>query len=309
MSKNQKIYEFVTKKVLARLQDAIDENKNFHWVKGWSGLATANAIMWKRNNTRYRGINALLLDGLYITYKQLQEFQIRQPEQQFKIKKGCHQETVYFYKFSKIKEEVEQPDGSMKTETKTIPLMRFYNVFSINDIEGLSDYFKVDEYEHTLNEKMFEADKIIEDYCLRDNLKFDVVKGSDRCFYRPSSHLVNVPDKSQFKSVYEYYSSLFHELVHSSSKSLNRELGLGFGSEKYSKEELVAEIGSQMLMSYLGLDIEDTNVFDNSIAYLQGWLGHIKDSDVSFIVQEANQATKACDLILNQLYEASEEVA
>ena len=78
---------------------------------------------------------------------------------------------------------------------------------------------------------------------------------------------------------------------------LERETGGRFGDEKYSFEELVAEIGSEMICSYIG--IEDEESFSNSIAYIQGWLSKLDKTDLGFIVKAANQAQKACDLILN----------
>ena len=74
-------------------------------------------------------------------------------------------------------------------------------------------------------------------------------------------------------------------------------------SEKYSKEELIAELGSAFLCSTFGIESD----FDNSVAYLQGWLKAIKDSDSSMIVKAATAAQKACDLILNVSYAENKE--
>jgi len=67
-----------------------------------------------------------------------------------------------------------------------------------------------------------------------------------RAYYRPAIDLVNVPAIRYFESGEEYYSTLFHELAHSTghAKRLNRE-GVNevaaFGTAIYSKEELIAE--------------------------------------------------------------------
>ena len=300
MKKNDGIYEVITKRVVKQLENAIKNGERFHWTKDWKGIVTGNAISFlSKNFTPYRGINKLFLDGLYITYKQFQEFQLKHPEIQFKIKKGCHQETVYFYKI--IESKTEDDNGEEKTVA--FPMMRFYKVFSINDIENLPQFFKVEEKEHSLTDAMAEAESIIADYCKRDGLRLDIVEGSDRCFYRPSEHKVNVPKIGQFKTAEGYYAALFHELVHSTSKTLGRELGGFFGSEKYSKEELIAELGSAFLCSTFGIASD----FDNSVAYLQGWLKAIKDSDPSLIVKAATAAQKACDLILGVTYAEKEE--
>lgn len=295
MSKNTAIYEVITKKVIEQLENAIKTGERFRWIKGWNSgmLPTGNFISYLGNDFRpYRGINQLLLSELYITYNQLMDFQKKHPEKEFKIRKGCHKETVYFYKLNEVK--VENEEG--EEEVRVLPLMRFYSVFSYKDIEGLDEFVKVEEFEHDFTENMRKADSVIENYCERDGLDFQIVEKSDRCFYRPSTHMVNVPPAKQFKSASEYYSSILHELVHSTSKKLGRDVANGFGSEDYSFEELIAELGAAMLMSILG--IADDKTFENSTAYLQGWLKKIKDSDPSFIVKAANAAQKACDYIL-----------
>ena len=307
MSKNEKIYEVITKKVIEQLEAAIKSGEKFHWIKGWNSgcVPTGNFISYLGEDfVPYRGINQLLLDGLYLTYNQLLDFQKKHPDKDFRIKNGCKKETVYFYKINEITVKNEETG---EDEIKTIPLLRFYSVFSYKDVEGLEEFVTIPEYEHSLTENMHKADKIIEDYCTRDNLKFEVVEKSDRCFYRPSKHMVNVPAPKQFKSINEYYSSVFHELVHSTSKTLGREVGTGFGSKKYSFEELVAELGSQMLCNVLGIADADTE--KNNVAYLQNWLKHLKENDPSTIVKAATQAQKACDLILNVKANQAENAA
>ena len=106
--------------------------------------------------------------------------------------------------------------------------------------------------------------------------------------------------KEQYKAINEYYSTTFHELTHSTGHKnrLNR-LQTGavaaFGGEEYSKEELVAEIGSASLMNMLG--IETTKTFRNSAAYIQSWLKVLKN-DNKFIVSAASKAEKAVNYIL-----------
>ena len=104
----------------------------------------------------------------------------------------------------------------------------------------------------------------------------------------------------QFKELAEYYSTAFHELTHSTGhpSRLNRLTKVAcFGSEDYSKEELVAEIGAAALVNHAGL--ETSSSFRNSAVYVQSWLKALRD-DKRLIVSAAGQAEKACNLILNQ---------
>ena len=106
--------------------------------------------------------------------------------------------------------------------------------------------------------------------------------------------------KEQYKVINEYYSTTFHELTHSTGHKsrLNRlETGAvaAFGGTEYSKEELVAEIGSASLMNLLG--IETVKTFRNSAAYIQSWLQVLRN-DNKFIVSAISKAEKAVNYIL-----------
>ena len=120
----------------------------------------------------------------------------------------------------------------------------------------------------------------------------------DKAFYRPSNDTIVLPMMSQFAETAEYYSTAFHEMVHSTGHSnrLNRLTQTAhFGNEEYSKEELVAEIGASALVNQAGLETEKS--FRNSTAYVQSWLNVLKN-DKRFIVSASGKAEKAVELIL-----------
>ena len=105
---------------------------------------------------------------------------------------------------------------------------------------------------------------------------------------------------SQFTCSEEYYSTLFHELAHSTmlEKRCNRKKDnehAHFGSAEYSREELVAEISSAMLCSVAGIEKN----LDNNVAYLQAWIKFL-NNDNKAIVYAAAKAEKATRYILNQ---------
>ena len=92
-------------------------------------------------------------------------------------------------------------------------------------------------------------------YCTRSGVKLQHQEG-DRAFYRPSTDSITLPLLAQFAETAEYYSTAFHELTHSTSHEsrLNRlDRTAFFGTEAYSKEELIAEIGAAALVNYSGL--------------------------------------------------------
>lgn len=126
---------------------------------------------------------------------------------------------------------------------------------------------------------------------------------SNEAYYSPSRDLIHLPLLEQFKRQEEYYSTAFHEATHSTGhKTRLDRLGTGlqvasFGSESYSKEELVAELGSATILNMLGIETDKS--FRNSTAYIQNWLSVLK-SDVKFIVSASSKAEKAVKYILNE---------
>ena len=110
-----------------------------------------------------------------------------------------------------------------------------------------------------------------------------------------------MPEIGQYTELAEFYSTIFHEAVHSTGHQsrLNRITDIArFGSESYSKEELVAELGASYLVNAAGLDT--TKSILNSAAYIQGWLSKLKN-DKHFIISAAGKAEKAVELILGNL--------
>ena len=133
--------------------------------------------------------------------------------------------------------------------------------------------------------------------------------GSNRACYSKSLDLVQMPDRVSFESAEEYYSTLFHELTHSTGhpRRLNRSTLATFerfGDEKYSAEELVAEMGAAFLCGLTGIE---NKTIRNSAAYLHSWLGMLKQ-DSRLVLIAAGQAQKAADMILNQQAPPAQEV-
>jgi len=67
-----------------------------------------------------------------------------------------------------------------------------------------------------------------------------------------------------------------------------------FGSETYSKEELIAEFGAAFLCTHSGIAHA---TIQNSGAYIQSWLEKLKN-DKKLVVQAAHKAQKAVDYMM-----------
>lgn len=276
-----KVYSIVQDKIVKEIEEAIENGGTVPWRKPWKGGLPKNFITKKP----YRGINLLLLDGgSYLTFKQIKELQKKNPE--IKLRKGSQSHIVVFWKF--VEKENEETN-----EEEVIPVFRYYRVFSVADVDGIEE-----EQTYFENEPIEDAERLIEAY--KQEVSIRILTGSGRAYYTPLMDKITMPARTQFPEVEEYYSTIFHEMIHSTGhkKRLNRftnEDQTIFGSESYSKEELVAEIGSNMILSTLG--IENPKQQENTIAYLYGWLTAIK-KDAKLIVHAAQHAQKAADFIL-----------
>jgi antirestriction protein ArdC len=133
-----------------------------------------------------------------------------------------------------------------------------------------------------------------------DGLKLET--GGDRAYYRPSADKVQMPKPEQFNSLPHYYSTLLHEIGHSTGAEgrLNRE-GIagkdrGFGSPAYAKEELVAELASFFAATETGVPRQtDTE----HAAYLQNWAKVLRE-DQNALFKAAKDAGQAVDYILSK---------
>ena len=150
-------------------------------------------------------------------------------------------------------------------------------------------------------EEINKAEDIYNNFTQKPSLSF----GGNKAYYRPATHHIRMPEKEKFvaqTSIDDYYKTLFHELVHSTGHKdvLNRSSLVkcnNFGSEEYSKEELVAEIGSQFLVGLTGINPKDNQT--NTQAYINGWLKKI-GSDPRLVLQASQQAIKAVECILSK---------
>lgn len=278
------VYEMVTDRIIEQLENNIIPRQ-----RPWTGIRSGayNRISKKP----YSLLNQMLLqhEGEYATFAQWKDLGGH-------VRKGAKSEIVVFWKIQPIEETKE--DGTK--EVIQIPLLRYYNVFHISQVEGVEPLPKEE-----LNdiEPIEKAENMLHDYWTRENLTVEHKAGND-AYYSPSRDLIRLPLFEQFTDANEYYSTAFHESVHSTMKETrcNRAEDrkgklVAFGSEEYSKEELVAEIGSASLMNIIG--IETNKSFRNSSAYIQGWLSKLR-SDVKFIVSASSKAEKAVDYILGE---------
>ena len=269
------IYAEITNRMIHEMEQGI-----IPWQKPWMA---AGAAISHTTGKAYSLLNQMLLGraGEYLTFKQVQQ-------EGGYVRKGEKAHMVVFWKW--IDKEDEETH-----EITQIPFLKYYNVFHIDQCEGIkAKHMQTNPNPTSADET---AENIIAAYVKREGVQLDHIEG-DKAYYQPTTDHIVLPLLKQFKETAEYYSTAFHEMVHSTGhmKRLARlDTTANFGSEEYSKEELVAEIGSAALVHHAGL--ETAGSFRNSAAYVQNWLQVLKD-DKRFIVSAAGKADKAVNFIL-----------
>lgn len=298
MSQNN-VYQMVTDRIVAQLEQGL-----IPWHKPWTGvgLEDGGAVNYVSRKP-YSMLNQMLLgrEGEYLTFKQIKE-------RGGSIKKGAKAGVVVFFTTTTYtKREEVQEDSSTETvnvvKEHLMPVLKYYNVFHIDDCEGIESKIKVEEDAGPKISPIESAEKVLNGYVEREKeLQFRNNIPTDRAYYSPTLDLISVPMLTQYEIAEEYYSTTFHEAIHSTmpenrcNRKSEQKLA-AFGSEDYSREELVAEIGSAMLCNNVGIDCE--KAFKNSVAYIQGWLKKLKN-DNRMIVWAASRAEKAAKYILGE---------
>jgi len=300
-------YEIITEQITKKMEAGI-----IPWVKPWhtdawtcENMVSLFPAYSYSTGKRYNFMNQMLLGfeaGEFATFNQIKAAGGT-------VKKGekSHVVAGWIVDTKARKDANGDPvideDGDQVMEKRFA--LRYYRVFNIltqcEGIEPKHTWTKDEAPKANLNPEAA-AEQIIDRYInSADAPKFTVLEGSNRAYYSPAEDAVVIPAMSQFEIVEEYYSTAFHELTHSTMKESRcnrRETGkiAAKGNKEYSKEELVAEIGSCFLSNSAGLNSE--KAFNNSVAYLQGWLSALKN-DPKMIVHASAQAEKAAEYILN----------
>lgn len=308
----------------------MEQMKASDWKKGWIGGTSGFAGLPQNVGDRnYSGSNSFFLQlqtaaqgyrlPVYLTFKQAHNLKahVLKGEKAFPV--------VYWDVLVKDKNGHKVSSDEYKAMSKeekkgmdVIPFFKAFPVYNIDQtnlaevqperVQKLMEKFKVPElrdkegmYAHAALDRMIETQGWL--------CPIQANKREDGAYYSPTRDIVVLPMKEQFnigntlEEIYrggmEFYSTMLHEMTHSTMtpERLNREMGGRFGDPKYAKEELVAELTAAMISHSMGFD---SKVTDNSAAYLDSWIGVLKQ-EPKFIVSIMADVNKASDLILDQV--------
>lgn len=308
------LYQQVTDKIIVAI-----ENGTLPWRKPWrtnKPRISPNAAMPCNGTTGYlySGVNVLLLwiaaaekgyeANRWLTYKQAQAV-------------GGHvragETATLAVVFKPWDKQVKDTDGKPQLDDDgnplkmRIPMLKPLYLFNVAQCDDLPDSIvgeppaDAPEQDVTrVDEKIQEQVNTMVEAC---GVQFDRIY-QDKAFYSPGRDQIVLPQVRQFRTEVDYWSTLLHELVHSTghAKRLNREgitlTSRRFGDPLYAFEELVAELGSAFLCAQLGIF---GNVQHDS--YLESWLKVLR-KDKRAIFRASKQAREASEFLLAPLVEA-----
>lgn len=282
MSKTEDLYGMVTDRLISEI-----EKGGLRWIKGWTEIGLP---MNGATKTNYRGINTLWLmmeirskgykSNKFYTYKQVTGLKGH-------VVAGSKGMPVFFYK--RIEIDVENRETGLM-EKKTIPLMRSFVVFNQDQTS-----LKGSDADEQVKDPI-EIIKVCEDIAGWSDCPNLMTDSS--AYYMPRWDLIGIPDMQSFRTAEMYYATLFHEMIHSTGSNgrLNRIGIVGrsrFGSDNYSEEEIIAELGACVLCAKAGI-FEDS--VTNNSAYINSWLRRLR-KDKKFIFKVMRQVQTSVDLV------------
>lgn len=276
------IYQSITDRFIEQLKKG-----TVPWQQPWTSCVQ-NIISRKP----YRGINAFMLgmtdrtSPFWLTFKQALDLGGH-------VKKGEKSLPVIYYKI------LERRDGSGNLKIREdgrpdrVPFVRWANVFNLDQTEGIEA--PVISTTQSAGEPLEKAAAIV-----RNAKLCPIQHAGFAATYSPKDDVIRLPAPTTFRTQHDYFQTLFHEMTHATGHGsrLDREgitQPVRFGSERYSKEELIAELGAAFLSNEAG--ILDQVQFDNSAAYLASWVEKL-ENDPRMIVSAASHAQKSADFVL-----------
>lgn len=304
--KNDKA-EIVKQQLAERFIHCLDDKKE-EWSKNWKiGNGACNGI----SNRKYAGLNRFLLTF----YSQEEKY-----------------EGNRFYTFNQIKENGYHLENA---KGKGIPIIYpMFNYFKdgatdysdrklvgvskksemIRSGEATESNFKwaYASVKYVFSEDLVkEIERDPQQHIYSNDEKFEFLKGfmkeigvelyqskiNERCYYDIDKHRIVLPPDNHFFNKEALLSTLAHEIAHSTSKGLEREVTGEFGSEEYAKEELRAEIASAYICAELGIDTSMNE--NNNVAYIQSWSTAIKDN-YKYLEDAVKDADKICNYVIEK---------
>lgn len=290
--KELNVYQIVTERIINQLMDG-----TIPWRQPWcSPKFTDKFTNYVTGRPYESAINRMLLGkpGQYVTFKQVTDLKAS-------IRKGAKSTIVTYWAMfvpkELRKEEKERLEKGESTDDLKVPVLKYYRVFNVDDVEGLPK--KETAEFHPAESPTDIATFTIQDYCGRTGVTVNATP-CNSCTYDETTDTVTLPEAEQFTYEEDWYGRIFDGLVRSTAleKRCNRKPASNDdkGMKYLVREDLIAEIGSSMLMNEAELERKETT--DNTAAACKKWLEVLKN-DYKVIISACKQSETAARFILN----------
>ena len=304
--KNDKA-EIVKQQLAERFIHCLDDKKE-EWSKNWKiGSGACNGI----SNRKYSGLNRFLLTfysqeekyegNRFYTFNQIKE-------------KGYHLENakgkgipVIYPMFNYFKDgATDYSERKLVGVSKKSEMIRFGEATESNfkwayaSVKYVYSEDLVKEIEREPQQHIYSNDEkfeFLKGFMKETGVEFYQSKINERCYYDIDKHRIVLPPDNHFFNKEALLSTLAHEIAHSTSKGLEREVTGEFGSEEYAKEELRVEIASAYICAELGIDTSMNE--NNNVAYIQSWSTAIKDN-YKYLDDAVKDADKICNYVIEK---------
>jgi len=277
------LYAEVTQRILQELETGAAP-----WVKPWAATPGQNTPQNAVTNRPYSGTNVVLLwlargrgwsTPRFLTFAQALEAGGN-------VRKGEHGSKVVYFKQLSVKDK--RPDAG-DDDTRTIPLMREYTVFNVDQCDGLPDSIRNGKAMRVRNPDT--RDALADEFIA--STRADFREGAGEAYFSPGHDFISMPAFQAFRGADHFYNVAFHELTHwTGHKSrLDRDMKARFGDQKYAAEELVAELGAAFLSAEFAFNGDVRNA-----GYIESWIRLLKSDKRAFFTA-ASKAQAAADYL------------
>lgn len=309
---DEKFMSAFTNLMIDKIKDISED-----WQRPWIDANGKIGLPQNLDGRKYQGINSLVLYmtsaknnynlPVYTTFNQAKKNGLN-------INKGSESTPILYWNYL-VKDKAsgnKLPFDDYRTLSKqekekynVVPYMRHYNVFNIeqtNIREIKPELWDKLEKQFTPEIKRDEKGMFVSE-ALDDMVKGNswvvpiYLKEQGDAYYNKTSDYIAIPLKEQFLSGESFYSTMLHEMAHSTGhpERLNREMGSGFGSREYGREELVAELTAAVSAQSIGIA---TTVRNENAQYLKSWLKTIQEQP-DFLFSTMSDVNKASNMVLD----------
>lgn len=315
-----KAIDIISQKFAEIIEKKIKQNEVEGWSKAWIGGQFSNPRNLR--GTSYNNWNSFILSfysevsnfktPIFLTFNQAKEENVS-------IKKGEKSFPVVFWNLTFkhtetlktiTKVKYDALDDAEKENYSVSYFLKYYNVFNLDQTtfeEVHSErYLELVEEQSKLKEKVVPNDfknKLLDDVILNNSwiCRINERVGSDKAYFANSlaDNFIHIPSRTQFEEQERFYGVLLHEMTHSTKLKVERSFKRGeFGTPNYAKEEIIAELGSAVVGSLIGINVYPTEA---NASYIKSWLKVLKDDteEIFNLLGDINKAVKIFQEHLN----------